>query len=378
MPIFVLFLLGMLLLAVMKQDNLRAIAIGLGIAGSMLALWLNRLVWIRAAGLLVLVIVYAGEILSLVFEPGGLTASNIYLLDFTVISDVVVLAFFSANSLFPVVGLNVLLIWGLVTFGPHDATIADMLSHAPLQIFAQVYILQLVLASTLFLWARSTEVALQRADRAEEIAELEKRENERNQVELEQKAQLDTGIQQILQTLVAAANGDLSARTPLSQDHVLWQVAISLNNLIARLQSSSLTESELRQQIWEGNERVTGAQRALPPEMGSVTGAQRALLKETRRLTGVQRALPKETGKTKRAQRAQRSEAGIARTPDVLRSQSGITGQQPRSRRSGDSRPEIGSTGGRLKALRLEQVSEIDLEKVTRPGITGAHESGEA
>lgn len=352
-PIFMLFLLGMLLLAFMERNYTQAIAIGLGMAGSVLALWLNRQGWIKVAGLLVLVIGYAGEIFSLGVEPGGLTASNMCLLDFTVISDVVVLAFFSANSLFPVIWLNVLLIWGLLTFGPHDATIADMLYHEPLQIFARVYILQLVMASTLYLWARSTEVALQRADRAEEIAALEKRENERSQVELEQKAQLDTGIQQVLQTLVAAANGDLSARTPLNQDHILWQVAMSLNNLIARLQSSSYAESELRQQIWEGNERVTDHHYPVRPEMGRATGAQNAFSLETKKATGAQRALP--------------LEIGAERALGTQRSKSRETGQQPRSRRAVNLRPEARTTGSHLKALRLEQEGAIDQEKVTRP-----------
>jgi hypothetical protein len=354
MPIFMLFLLGVLLQVFMQQDYRQAIANGLSIVGSLLIFWLNRRGRTRFAGFLMLVIAYAGEISSLVFQPGGLTVSNIFLLDFTIIPGVMVLAFFSANSLFPVAALNVLLTWGLVMFGPHDATITAILYHAPLQLFAHVYLLQLLLASTLYLWARSTEVALQRADRAEEIAALEKRENERKQVELEQKAQLDTGIQQILQTLVAAANGDLSTRAPLNQDHVLWQVAMSLNNLIARLQSSSHTESELRQQIWEGNERA-----------------------ETGRATGAQKALSKETGKTASIQKAQHLETEIAKTPGAQRSKPGVTGQQPRIRRTGDARPETGGTGGRLKALRLEQEGRAEQEKVTRPehgGMTRAQE----
>jgi hypothetical protein len=419
MLIFMLFLLAILLLAVLEQDYPQAIAAGLGIPGSMLALLLNRKGWVKVAGLLVLVIVYVGEIISLVVG-GGLTATNTFLLDFTVVPDVVVLAFFSANSLFPIVWLNVVLIWGLVMFGPHDATIAALLYREPLQIFAHAYILQLIIASTLYLWARSTELALQRADRAEEIVVLEKRENERKQLELEQKNQLDSGIQQILQTHVAVANGDLNARAPLNQDHVLWQVAMSLNNLIARMQSMSHTESELRQQIWEGNERgadhhnslygeagrvtdaqkallpeagrvtgaqkallpesgrVTGAQRALPPEVGRKTGAQKALPSEAGRVTGAQRALPPDAGRMKKAQKAQNSESGAVRTRRSQRAKSDITDQQPAGKREGASRPETGGTGGRLRALRLEQDDSAPQEKITRPvrsDITGEQEA---
>jgi hypothetical protein len=309
---------------------------------------------------------------------GGLTATNTFLLDFTVIPDVIVLAFFSANSLFPVVWLNVILTWGLVMFGPHDATIAAMLSRAPLQIFAHVYILQLIIASTLYLWARSCEIALQRADRAEEIVALEKRENERKQLELEQKAQLDTGIQQILQTHVAVANGDLGARAPLSQEHVLWRVAMSLNNLLARMQSMSQTEIELRQRIWEGNERGTDHYSTMYGETGRVTGAQRALPPEVGRVTEAQKALPPEAGRTKRVQRAQNSELGEVRTQRTQRSKSGITGQQPAIKWEGVSRPEAGGIAGRLRALRLEQDDCTHQEKITRPArsdITGEQEA---
>ncbi len=63
----------------------------------------------------------------------------------------------------------------------------------------------------------------------------------------QQKHELESGIQLILQTHVQAANGDFSSRAPLTQDHLLWQVAYSLNNLLGRLQRLSQAEGELQQ-----------------------------------------------------------------------------------------------------------------------------------
>ena len=63
----------------------------------------------------------------------------------------------------------------------------------------------------------------------------------------EQKYQLEAGIQLILQTHVQTANGNFNARAPLTEDHVLWQIAYSLNNLLARLQRLSQADIELRQ-----------------------------------------------------------------------------------------------------------------------------------
>ena len=129
-----------------------------------------------------------------------------------------------------------------MTLTPHNATITNLLHTAPYQIFAQVYILQVIVAIALYLWARSSEQAIRRADRAEEVARLEKREKEHQQQELERMRQLDTGIQAILETHIAVANGDLNARAPLNQEHMLWQVAVALNNLIGRIQRLTVAE----------------------------------------------------------------------------------------------------------------------------------------
>ena len=97
-----------------------------------------------------------------------------------------------------------------------------------------------------YLWVRGARIAILRADRAEEIAALEQREIKRQQREIEDKQQLDMGIQQILQTHVQVANGNFSARAPLSKDNVLWQIAYSLNNLLARLQGYNQMQVQLK------------------------------------------------------------------------------------------------------------------------------------
>lgn len=90
-----------------------------------------------------------------------------------------------------------------------------------------------------WLGARSVDRAIARADRAEEIAELER-------VQLEQRRQLEMGVQQLLETHVRLANGDYTARANLTQDNQLWQVAASLNNLVTRLQKAGQGEYQLR------------------------------------------------------------------------------------------------------------------------------------
>jgi len=76
----------------------------------------------------------------------------------------------------------------------------------------------------------------------------------------QQKQELESGIEQILQTHVQVANGDFSTRAPLTQDHLLWQVAHSLNNLLARLQRLNQTEAELQRTKVEFRRQMGSAQ----------------------------------------------------------------------------------------------------------------------
>lgn len=76
----------------------------------------------------------------------------------------------------------------------------------------------------------------------------------------QQKQELELGIQQLLQTHIQAANGDFQARAPLAQDHVLWQIAYSLNNLLSRMQRLSLAEAELNQTKLEASRTIGSLQ----------------------------------------------------------------------------------------------------------------------
>jgi hypothetical protein len=129
----------------------------------------------------------------------------------------------------------------------------------------------LVLFAALFGWlgARSVDLAIRRADRAEEVAALE-------HAVADQKRRLDHGVRQILETHVRVANGDFSARAPTNQQNVLWQIAASLNNLLTRLQKAGhaeyrllLTEAELRRLALALDEARMGKQPIWPAPTGT-------------------------------------------------------------------------------------------------------------
>src|SRR5262249_8727336 len=99
----------------------------------------------------------------------------------------------------------------------------------------------LLLSVAFFAWlgARSQETAILRADRAEEMAELERREVERTR-------ELEEGVRQLLEVHVHLANGDFAVRTPNIRNPLLWQIGNSLNNLINRLSRFAQADFVLR------------------------------------------------------------------------------------------------------------------------------------
>jgi hypothetical protein len=111
--------------------------------------------------------------------------------------------------------------------------------------------------AALFGWMGATSVdnAIARADRAEELARLE-------HAFAEQSMQLEQGIREIQQTHIKVANGDYKARAPLAEDHILWQIANALNNLILRLQRSAEAEHMLRRTELEVSRLKEEIQRA--------------------------------------------------------------------------------------------------------------------
>jgi hypothetical protein len=253
-----LFLLNMLPTAINSNGSaIQIIALLVGETLCIVALFFNRKGWITTAGILLLSMEYIELTFTVITTHGGLTLSSLYHLDFTILPDILLLTFFSADMLILIVCINALQTWLLVAYTPHDQIVAQLLQTNPSQIFSHIYTLQIITAVVLYLWARSTEKAIRRANQAEEVAAFEKREKELRERELVQKDQLNAGIQQILQTHVAVANGDFTARAPLNQDHMLWQVAVALNNLIARLQRLSHAEQKFKQPTWKESELTT-------------------------------------------------------------------------------------------------------------------------
>lgn len=207
--------------------------------------FLNRRGHLVAAGWVIVTILDAGYALSFLAIPGGVSLEILPAFDLMTSALLVVVAFFPPRSVFIVMIINIVVISLWLLFGPHTSEITQLLKTGPYDLFYPSISLEIFAATLVFLWVNSAVKAIADLDRSEEIVALERREIAQQQEQLTLKQQLEDGVQTILQTHVRAANGDFSARAPLNKDNVLWQVAYSLNNLLARLQSNQQLQAEM-------------------------------------------------------------------------------------------------------------------------------------
>lgn len=219
-----------------------------------IALWLNRAQKPEIAGLL-LTVAFELALTMVIFTTQPLDEPSIQQYELYVFGELLCVSLLAPASVFFMMGCNIVLITASLVWQPHTAILTNDLKTQLIPILLRPIGVQLLVAFVSYLWVRGAIQAIARADRAEMIAKLEH--------ELaEQKQKLEEGIQQILQTHVAVANGNLEARAPLTHDNVLWQIARALNTLLVRLQRASQAEKQLRRVEQAVNTTVNMIQQA--------------------------------------------------------------------------------------------------------------------
>lgn len=210
-----------------------------------IALLCNRKNNLVLAGFLTVLAFSLGLLNYLLTFPGGLNTGVLPSYDLFLEASLVSVAFFPARSVFIVSAFNIAIIIGTILLLPKAPDLVAFLHRDTYDVLIRPITLQLFAAFVVYVWVNSAYKAILRADHAEEIAELERREVERRQQEIEQKKQLDQGIEQILASLNKVANGDTHVKVPLDQNNVLWRVGYSINNLLARIQAFKEERAEL-------------------------------------------------------------------------------------------------------------------------------------
>lgn len=203
-----------------------------------IALILNRRGMSLTAGLLVTIgsftVLTAALFSSVPFDETTLQGYDMY-----VIVELLAVSLLPSRSIFVIFVASVGCTLATLLYMPHTAVLQQDIHDRLLIIAARPVGTLLLVAGAAYILSTTMTTAIKRAGRAELIAKLEH--------ELaDQKDDLEEGIQQILDTHVSVANGNLSARAPLNKDNVLWQIARALNVLLVRLQRAVQAERELQ------------------------------------------------------------------------------------------------------------------------------------
>ncbi|QBD81729.1 hypothetical protein EPA93_39470 [Ktedonosporobacter rubrisoli] len=209
----------------------------------------NRRGHSNVTGLILASCINIALIIVILKSPEGLDPSELGLFDILVFPEIFVASLLPVNWIFAVSAFNIAFIIVDMFTQPRSQLFIQMATTNFYPVLVRPIILHIVITVVLWLWVRNATQAIERADRAEVIANLEHMIADQEHAVAEEKRQLDSSIQQIMDTHLRVSHGDFSARVPLREGATLWPVAVSLNNLLSRLQRLRQIETELQRVI---------------------------------------------------------------------------------------------------------------------------------
>lgn len=219
------------------------------------AAWLNRKGMITIVGLIISLGIEVGVCVSAFSNPGGIGTDNLMIFSILILPEVLVASLLPVNWVIPTALFNIALtIFGL-TYAPRQPAFQAIMAHEYLTIVLRPIELHILIPAVLWLWVRSATDAIKRADRAEEIAKLQRVVADQMLEKVNQKRQLDAEIQQIELVLDQSAVGNLNARVALQSGNTLWSISGKLNNLISRFKRM-VQERQQMQRVLSQQEKL--------------------------------------------------------------------------------------------------------------------------
>ncbi|GCE28061.1 hypothetical protein KDA_35450 [Dictyobacter alpinus] len=207
---------------------------------------LNRSNKLTLAGILIVVSISMTPITNILTTPEGLSLSTLPLFDLLVISLVICASVLPGYYVFLFASLNSAFIaWGILAM-PHKADLTAALQTSGPGLVSLPIAIQFVTAFVAFIWVQSASKAIVRADRAEQIAQLEHDIAESRQQVAQQKVQLDAAIQEITHALLSSNNERNFSRIS-TQGNPLWTIIGPINNILARMERMRHSEHEYQQ-----------------------------------------------------------------------------------------------------------------------------------
>lgn len=214
-------------------DHLAALAFLCFFALQLAAVSLNRAGHITLAGIMLVSSLNAAIFVYMWSSPLGLTMGQLPNYDALAVSVVIAASVLPRRAGFVVALVNATMIVADYVIRPHNANvIADSVLYPSVafqtvSLLVRPIALQFVFALVAFLWVRGVDRAIWRADRAEEIAQLEFREVEHTRT-------LEEGVRYLHQTLAQWAKGNFTHRVPAMPFDLLEQVRSDLNAYMER------------------------------------------------------------------------------------------------------------------------------------------------
>jgi uncharacterized membrane protein len=238
MFILVLLIFGILLtpLSVFNSFNPIAPYIALATFGATLSAWFFSKIgnnWV-AATLIVIgpVVSVVGNMLTMPLDP-----SIVPLFSALIIPLILAGALLRPAAVLIAGTINSAMILLIAFYQPHTDAYTAMMKQGLYSVTIILPILiQIVVALVIFAIMRSLTGTIRRADRAEDIIALQQEIAANEHVQAQEHQLLEDGIAMIAQVHAEIANGNFAARAPIGAEHVLWKVAVPLNNLLNRIQ----------------------------------------------------------------------------------------------------------------------------------------------
>lgn len=214
----------------------------------LLCLILNRFRHVNIAGGLLTTAV-GGMYLTLVttaFFRGGLTPNDKDIFYLPFFGELVAAALLPTAAIFVVAAFNTTCSLLLLNYAPHTPAFTAMLVTGASSITFRIVEIHFFVALVCWIVATWTLISVKQANRASELARLAHNLNAAAQEKIVAKEQLERAVAQIIQVHMQVANGHLEARVPLKtgEQHVLWQIAVPLNNLLSRYQQATRTAQQ--------------------------------------------------------------------------------------------------------------------------------------
>lgn len=226
-----------------------------------IAMYCNRKGLVTAAGLMIVGNVTFSTMMNILTTPGGLGLSALPLFDLLVIPLVLCASVLSAYYVFFFAAFNSIFTLFSILYLHHQPDLTAALKTSAGGLISLPIILQFIVAFLAFLWVRSANEAIARADRAEQIALLEHDIAESRQQIAEQKERLEASIQEITQALVSANTGRSFTRIA-TVGNPLWNIVGPINNMLSRMERMRQTEVEYQQLMKELESLLIAIRRA--------------------------------------------------------------------------------------------------------------------